>query len=38
LVYSREFLKKNLIEAFADVIQGSIPDDLRTQEEKMVIE
>jgi len=38
LVYSREFLKKNLIEAFADVIQGAIPDDLRTQEEKMVIE
>lgn len=38
LVYSREFLKKNLIEAFAEVIQDSIPADLRDQEEKMVIE
>lgn len=38
LVYSREFLKQNLIEAFAEVIKDSIPDDLRTQEEKMVIE
>jgi LysR family hydrogen peroxide-inducible transcriptional activator len=38
LVYSREFLKQNLIEAFAEVIKESIPDDLRTQEEKMVIE
>ncbi|MFP8488903.1 LysR substrate-binding domain-containing protein [Gracilimonas sp. Q87] len=38
LVFSREFLKQNLIEAFAEVIKNSIPDDLRTQEEKMVIE
>lgn len=38
LVYSREFLKKNLIEAFAEVIKDSIPEDLRDQEEKLVIE
>ncbi|MTI89682.1 MAG: LysR family transcriptional regulator [Balneolaceae bacterium] len=38
LVYSREFLKKNLIEGFAGVIQDSIPDELRSQEETMVVE
>lgn len=38
LVYSREFLKKNLIEAFADVIKDSIPKELESQEEAMVIE
>ncbi|MEX0719671.1 MAG: LysR substrate-binding domain-containing protein [Balneolaceae bacterium] len=38
LVYSREFLKKNLIEAFADVIIDSIPDELKNQEETMVVE
>lgn len=38
LVYSREFLKQNLIEAFAGVIKGSIPKELVSQEEAMVIE
>ncbi|MDR9419433.1 LysR substrate-binding domain-containing protein [Gracilimonas sp.] len=38
LVYSREFLKKNLIDAFAEVIVDSIPKELESQEEKMVIE
>lgn len=38
LVYSREFLKKNLIEAFAEVIKDSIPKELVSQEEAMVIE
>lgn len=38
LVYSREFLKKNLIGAFADVIVDSIPKELESQEEKMIIE
>lgn len=38
LVYSREFLKKNLIEAFAKIIKDSIPDELESQEEKMIIE
>ncbi|SMO32373.1 hydrogen peroxide-inducible genes activator [Gracilimonas mengyeensis] len=38
LVYSREFLKKNLIDSFADVIKNSIPEELESEEEKMVIE
>lgn len=38
LVYSREFLKQNLIDAFATVITDSIPKELESQEEKMVIE
>jgi LysR family hydrogen peroxide-inducible transcriptional activator len=38
LVYSREFLKKNLIEAFADIIKDSIPDELESEKEKMIIE
>lgn len=38
LVYSREFLKKNLIEAFADVIKDSIPEELESDEDKMVVE
>lgn len=38
LVYSREFLKQNLIDAFATVIQDSIPKELESQEEAMVIE
>lgn len=38
LVYSREFLKKNLIQAFADVIQNSIPDKLKKQKETLVVE
>lgn len=38
LVYSREFLKKNLIEAFANLIRDSIPDILKNQQKAMVIE
>ena len=38
LVYSREFLKQNLIEAFADLIKDSIPEELESDDEKMVIE
>ncbi len=38
LVYSREFLKKNLIDAFATVIKDSIPELLQDQQEAMVVE
>lgn len=38
LVYSREFLKQNLIQAFADIIRSSIPEALQKQEEKLVVE
>ncbi|MEX2362372.1 MAG: LysR substrate-binding domain-containing protein, partial [Balneolaceae bacterium] len=38
LVYSREFLKQNLIQAFADVIKDSIPEVLKNQEETLVVE
>ena len=38
LVYSREFLKQNLIGAFADVIKESIPEELESDEDKMVVE
>ncbi|MBD3615270.1 MAG: LysR family transcriptional regulator [Gracilimonas sp.] len=38
LVYSREFLKKNLIEAFAGVIKDSIPKELVSEDKAMVIE
>lgn len=38
LVYSREFLKKNLIEAFANVIRDSIPKLLKNQQEAMLVE
>ncbi len=38
LVYSREFLKQNLIEAFADVIKSSIPAELQSKEDTVVIE
>lgn len=38
LVYSREFLKRNLINALRDVIKDSIPDSLKEQKEEMVVE
>lgn len=38
MVYSREFLKQNLIEAFAETIISSIPKELASQEDAMVIE
>ncbi len=38
LVYTREILKQHMIRAFADEITASIPEELRTQEEEMVVE
>lgn len=38
LVYSREFLKKNLIEALGNTIKNSVPEHLKSQEEKLVVE
>jgi LysR family hydrogen peroxide-inducible transcriptional activator len=38
LVYSREFLKQNLIEGFADVILQSIPRELVAQEDTLIVE
>ncbi len=38
LVYSREFLKQNLIEGFADIILQSIPEELVVQDDTLVIE
>lgn len=37
LVYSREFLKNNVINAFSEVIREAIPAALRTQKEELVI-
>ncbi len=38
LVYSREFLKKNIVTAFSDTIRHSIPEELRTQKEELIVE
>lgn len=38
MVYSREFLKQNLIRAFVEVIKDSIPEELKNQKETMVVE
>ncbi len=38
LVYSREFLKKNLIDALATAIKDSIPEHLKSQKEELVVE
>lgn len=38
LVYSREFLKKNLIQSFAEVIRNSIPDELKDSKDTMIVE
>lgn len=38
MVYSREFLKKNFIDVFGDIIQSSIPEILKTQKEDLVID
>lgn len=38
LVYSREFLKQNIITAFTEVIKNSIPDALKHQKEDLVVE
>lgn len=38
LVYSREFLKNNLIDALANTIMESIPDSLKNQAEDLVLD
>ena len=38
LVYSREFLKHNLIDALGEVITASIPDELKNQPEDLVLD
>lgn len=38
LVYSREFLKANLIKALADEIITAVPDELKKAEEGMIVE
>lgn len=38
LVYSREFLKQNLITALGEIIKESIPDSLKEQKEELVVE
>lgn len=38
LVYSREFLKNNVIHAFSEVIRETIPEKLRMQKEELVID
>lgn len=38
MVYSREFLKQNLISAFVEIIKDSIPEELKNQKETMVVE
>lgn len=38
LAYSREFLKKNIIEAFAEEIRAAVPDELKQPEEGLLVE
>ena len=38
LVYSREFLKKNIVTAFTNTIRDSIPLELRTRKEELIVE
>jgi LysR family transcriptional regulator, hydrogen peroxide-inducible genes activator len=38
LIYSREYLKTNIIKAFVDEIHNSIPEELATFEEGLVLE
>lgn len=38
LVYSREFLKQNIVTAFVDTIKNSIPEILKTTKEEMIVE
>lgn len=38
LVYSREFLKKNLIKALETAIKDSVPEHLKSQKEELVVE
>lgn len=38
LIYSREYLKKNLISALGEAIKDSIPDILKSQKEDLVVD
>lgn len=38
LAYSREFLKKNIIEAFTEKIRNAVPDELKQSEEGLIVE
>jgi len=38
LAYSREFLKKNIIQAFAEEIRAAVPDELKQAEEGLLVE
>ncbi len=37
LVYSREFLKKNVVSAFVESIKSSIPDELKTDDKEEIV-
>lgn len=38
MVYSREYLKQNIIKAFAEVIKDSIPEELKTRKKELIVE
>ena len=38
LVYSREFLKQNIVNAFVETIKESIPDELKGEKEEVVVD
>ncbi|WP_018127028.1 LysR substrate-binding domain-containing protein [Balneola vulgaris] len=38
LVYSREFLKQNVVSAFAEAIKESLPEELKNKKEELVVE
>ncbi|MEQ9090396.1 MAG: LysR substrate-binding domain-containing protein [Balneola sp.] len=38
LVYSREFLKQNIVNAFVETIKESIPDELKDVKDEMVVD
>lgn len=38
LVYSREFLKQNIVNAFVETIKDSIPDELKNVKDEMIVD
>ena len=38
LVYSREFLKQNIVNAFVETIKDSVPDELKADKEEIVVD
>lgn len=38
LVYSREFLKQNIVNAFVETIKDSIPDELKDVKDEMIVD